>query len=62
MPHTKPDLSFDKDGICSACKFYEERKSINWELRKKQLEKIFSKYRRANGDNWDCIVPVSGGK
>ena len=62
MPHTKPDLSFDKDGICSACKFYEERKSINWELRKKELEKIFSKYRRANGDNWDCIVPVSGGK
>ena len=35
----KPDLSFDKDGICSACKFYEERKSINWELRKKNLKK-----------------------
>ena len=35
MPHTKPDLSFDK-----TCKFYEERKSINWELRKKNLKNI----------------------
>ena len=32
MPHTKPDLFFDEEGICSACKFYEQRKSINWEL------------------------------
>ena len=62
MPNTKPDLFFDDEGICSACKFYEGRTSINWASRRKQLEKIFSKYRSVNGENWDCIVPVSGGK
>ena len=43
MPHTKPDLFFDEEGVCSACRFYEERKLINWESRRKELEKIFSK-------------------
>lgn len=62
MPHTKPDLFFDEEGICSACKFYEERKEINWETRRQALEEIFAKYRRKDGENWDCIVPVSGGK
>ena len=62
MPHTKPDLFFDEEGVCSACRFYEERKLIDWESRRKELEKIFSKYRSMNGENWDCIVPVSGGK
>ena len=62
MPNTKPDLFFDDEGICSACKFYEGRTSINWASRRKKLEKIFSKYRSVDGENWDCIVPVSGGK
>ena len=62
MPDTKPDLYFDDEGVCSACKFYDERKEINWEIRKKELENILKKYRDREGNNWDCIVPVSGGK
>ncbi len=62
MPDTKPDLYFDEEGVCSACKFYEERKAINWDIRKKELESILRKYRDRGGNNWDCIVPVSGGK
>lgn len=62
MPETKPNIEFDSDGVCSACRHYEARKHINWEDRKQQLFQILDKYRNKTGSNWDCIVPVSGGK
>ena len=62
MPDTKPDLYFDDEGVCSACKFYDERKVINWSHRRQELESIIKNYRDKEGKNWDCIVPVSGGK
>ena len=61
MPSTKPDLKFDSDGVCSACRAYENRKHVDWDKRKKELENTLDRYRR-NGSHWDCIVPVSGGK
>lgn len=61
MPHTKPDLHLDEEGICNACRSYEKRKEVDWEKRGKELLVLLDKYRR-NGSNWDCIVPVSGGK
>ena len=62
MPHTKPHLQFSDDGVCDACRLYEERGEINWDARKKELEGILDKYRSKDGSNWDCVVPVSGGK
>ena len=62
MPNTKPDLRFDEEGVCSACNFYRDRTSIDWTKRKIELENIFDRYRNKKGNNWDCIVPVSGGK
>jgi N-acetyl sugar amidotransferase len=62
MPHTKPDLSIDSDGVCSACRSYERRTRIDWEGRERELRATLEKYRNQNGSNWDCIVPVSGGK
>lgn len=62
MPSTKPDLQLDGEGICNACRNYERRKEINWENRKSELIKILKKYQNSDGNNWDCIVPVSGGK
>ena len=61
MPDTKPDLNFDKTGICTACSNYEERKLIDWDKRKKELEDVLARYRSKDG-SWDCIIPVSGGK
>lgn len=61
LPSTKPGLTFNKDGVCSACTNYENRENIDWLAREEQLKKIFDKYRTSD-DNWDCIVPVSGGK
>jgi hypothetical protein len=62
MPETKPDLGFDSNGVCSACINYEQRLSIDWDSRRKELETILDKYRRSDSLNYDCIVPVSGGK
>lgn len=61
MPHTKPDLHIDEAGVCNACRSMEKRKEVDWELRKKELLEILEKHRK-HGGNWDCIVPVSGGK
>lgn len=62
MPHTKPDLSFDEEGVCSACRSFEKRQEIDWKTRRSELEVVLDRYRSKNGSNWDCIVPVSGGK
>lgn len=62
MPSTKPDLHLDNDGVCNACRAYEARGDVDWARRKEDLEIILQKYRNRNGSNYDCIVPVSGGK
>lgn len=62
MPSTKPDLHIDEEGVCNACRSYENRKEVDWDLRKKELLQIMERYRSKDGTNWDCIVPVSGGK
>lgn len=62
MPDTKPDLRLDGDGICNACRSYERRAEVDWDARREELLRVVAKYRRADGGNWDCIVPVSGGK
>jgi N-acetyl sugar amidotransferase len=62
MPDTKPDLYLDKVGICNACRSFENRKLVDWEIRKKELLEILDRYRSKNGSKWDCIIPVSGGK
>lgn len=62
MPDTKPDLSFDNEGVCSACRAYENRKAVDWSKRREELVQVLDRYRSKDGSNWDCIVPVSGGK
>lgn len=61
-PETKPDLSFDEDGVCSACRSYENRKKVDWQKRQSEFTEIIKPYRSADGANYDALVPVSGGK
>lgn len=62
MPETKPDLYIDEEGVCNACRSYENRKKIDWEARLEELKSILKRYKSKDGSNWDCIIPVSGGK
>lgn len=50
-----------KDGICDACRWFEEKKKIDWDERERQLEDLCDRYRRNDG-RYDVIVPGSGGK
>lgn len=62
FPDTKPELEFDENGVCSACRNAELKDEIDWDSRRKELEQIFEKYRSKDGSQYDCIIPVSGGK
>lgn len=62
MPDTKPDLKLDDEGVCNACRSFERRKEVDWDARRRELESVLARYRQKNAGNWDCIVPVSGGK
>ncbi|MDD5431182.1 MAG: N-acetyl sugar amidotransferase [Candidatus Pacebacteria bacterium] len=55
-------LVFDENGICSGCRVHEQAKKLNWKEREEKLKELFEKYRSKDGKNYDCIVPVSGGK
>jgi N-acetyl sugar amidotransferase len=62
LPSTKPDLSFNHDGICSACEAYANRKTVDWDSRQIEFLELVKKYKSNTGSNWDCLIPVSGGK
>jgi len=56
---TRPRITFDKEGVCSACQWFKKKKKINWKNRQIFLKKLLKKNKKKN---FDCIVPVSGGK
>ncbi len=61
MPETRPRITFDEQGVCSACTWAQEkRESIDWNERWALLESLCDAQRSSRG--FDCIVPVSGGK
>jgi N-acetyl sugar amidotransferase len=55
-------LAFDEDGICSGCRTGSQRVEVDWDKRKILFERLIDEYRITNGGNYDCIIPVSGGK
>ncbi|MGM0411523.1 MAG: N-acetyl sugar amidotransferase [Bacillota bacterium] len=62
MPNTRPGIKFTDDGICSACVNHKKKDNIDWDNRYEELEKLCNKFRGKNGDGYDCIIAVSGGK
>lgn len=55
-------LQFDENGVCSGCRTSIQKEEIDWDKRKQQFIRLIEKYRSKTGDNYDCIIPVSGGK
>lgn len=62
MPDTRPNIVFDENGVCAPCKNFERRKTIDWNKRWIELEKLADKYRGINDNYYDCIITASGGK
>jgi N-acetyl sugar amidotransferase len=59
----RPHLEFNEEGVCSGCQTANAKKEeIDWGSRKIEIESIFNKYRSSDGLDYDCIIPVSGGK
>jgi len=61
MPSTKPDLHFDENGVCDACRSQEAKnETIDWGKREKEFLELVKKYK--THPDYDCIIGVSGGK
>ncbi|MDP8230766.1 MAG: N-acetyl sugar amidotransferase [Candidatus Gorgyraea atricola] len=62
MSNQRPRIVFDEEGVCSACRYADEKKNtIDWKTRENELLKLLDKHRRNDGQ-WDVLVPCSGGK
>ena len=65
--NSKPTIIFDEEGICSGCRYHENRAKleIDWDEREQIFEQIIDeakKLKKTRGNSHDCIIPVSGGK
>ena len=62
-PENHPlNITFDEYGVCSGCRVHEEKDTLDWSLRAGKLQTILSEYRNKSGNNYDCIIPVSGAR
>jgi N-acetyl sugar amidotransferase len=62
IPVTRPEQVFT-EGVCDAChSAVEKQGKIDWEKREEDFKGILDKYRSNDGTQYDCIIPVSGGK
>ena len=53
-------LIIDEEGVCSGCRIHEEKDKLNWDERWNILKKISSNYKSSSGNNYDCIIPITG--
>ena len=62
VSNQRPRTEFDPQGVCSACRYAEEKKHlIDWKARKRELVRLLNTHRSKKGA-YDVIVPTSGGK
>ena len=64
-PFVTVNLHVNDDGICSSCRSFEafEKLPVDfWVQRKKKFDKLIGRYLKDNDSDYDCLIPVSGGK
>jgi N-acetyl sugar amidotransferase len=49
-------------GQCQACASSEQKMHIDWNERRKKLNSIIKNAKACAGNNYDCLLPISGGK
>jgi len=62
IPQTQEGVIFDELGVCQACQSAEQKIHIDWTQRETVLRGILDKAKANAGTNYDCIIPISGGK
>jgi N-acetyl sugar amidotransferase len=61
LPETHETIYFDEEGVCNICRQQEfKQEMVDWSEKKKELNELIELYRGKN--DYDCIVPFSGGK
>lgn len=62
IPQTQEGVIFDELGVCQACQSAEQKIHIDWTQREKVLRSLLDEAKAKAGNNYDCIIPISGGK
>lgn len=64
-PEISVNNMFDDEGVCGACRVQEEFDLLTpdfWEKKEKKFVEIVEWAKQKATSNYDCIIPVSGGK
>lgn len=64
-PAVAVNLSMDDEGICASCRVAEEFEKLTpefWIKRRHIFEQKIDEIRKNNKSDYDCLIPVSGGK
>lgn len=61
VTNQRPRIVFDEEGVCSACRYAERKKQIDWAERKFELQRLLVQNTKT-GAPYNVVVPASGGK
>ncbi|HLF11508.1 MAG TPA: N-acetyl sugar amidotransferase [Gammaproteobacteria bacterium] len=61
LPDTRPGVRLDAEGICNGCRNAEVKARIDWRQRAAEFAALAAEA-KARGAEYDCVIPVSGGK
>jgi len=62
QPDTRPNTKFTDGGVCPACNYSDLLGEVDWEDRFEILQDLLKNNIRKPGQQYDCIIGVSGGK
>ena len=61
LPDTRPGVRLDAEGVCNGCRNAEHKDKIDWHGRADDFAALAAEA-KARGAEYDCVIPVSGGK
>lgn len=62
QPSTRPNITFDENGVCGACNYEKSKVNIDWTAREKELKEMVEWSKNTTYCSYDCVIGVSGGK
>jgi N-acetyl sugar amidotransferase len=60
-PASRPNIEFDAEGVCNACRAHATKRQIPWKERERMFRKVVANAKKRSR-GYDCLIPVSGGK